>query len=67
MPPLIPNTEFLHRCAQNGIEHHIKRAQLRWSGHIVRMSDDRIPVMLYVMLCHSANRMPLRSDVSRPH
>ena len=21
----------------------------------------------YVMLCHSANRMPLRSDVSRPH
>ena len=24
-------------------------------------------VMLYVMLCHSANRMPLRSDVSRPH
>ena len=29
---MIPNTEVLQRCAQTGIE-HIKRAQLRWSGH----------------------------------
>ena len=36
---MIPNTEVLQRCAQNVIEHHIKRAQLRWSGHLVRMSD----------------------------
>ena len=40
---MIPNTEVLHRCAQNGIEHHIKRAHLRWSEHLVRMADDRIP------------------------
>ena len=39
----IPNTEVLQRCAQTGIEQHIKRAQLRWSGHLVRMADDRIP------------------------
>ena len=26
-----------------------------------------VSVMLYVMLCHSANRMPLPSDASRPH
>ena len=40
---IIPNTEVLQRCAQTGIEQHIKRAQLRWSGHLVRMADDRIP------------------------
>ena len=40
---MIPNTEVLQRCAQTGTEQHIKRAQLRWSGHLVRMADDRIP------------------------
>ena len=44
---MIPNTEVLQRCAQNGIEHHIKRAQLRWSGHLVRMADDRIPKTVF--------------------
>ena len=33
---------YLQRCTQTGIEQHIKRAQLRWSGHLVRMADDRI-------------------------
>ena len=48
---MVPNTEVLQRCAQNGIEHNIKRAQLRWSGHRVRMSDDRIPkTVFYVEL-----------------
>ena len=41
------DTEVLQRCAQNGIEHHIKRAQLRWSGHLVRMADDRIPKAVF--------------------
>ena len=40
---MIPNTEVLQPCAQAGIEQHIKRAQLRWSEHLVRMADDRIP------------------------
>ena len=30
---MIPNTEVLQRCTQSGFEHHIKRVQLRWSGH----------------------------------
>ena len=38
---MIPNTEVLQRCAQTGIEHYIKCAQLRWSGHLVRMADRR--------------------------
>ena len=40
---MIPNTEVIQRCAQTGIEQHIKCAQLRWSRHLVRMADDRIP------------------------
>ena len=40
---IIRNTEVLQRCAQTGIEPHLKHAQLRWSGHLVRMADDRIP------------------------
>ena len=44
---MIPNTEVLQRCAQTGIEHHIKRAQVRWSGHLARMPDDRIPKAVF--------------------
>ena len=44
---MIPNTEVLQRCTQNVIEHHIKRAQLRWSGHLVSMADDRIPKTVF--------------------
>ena len=40
---MIQNTEVLQCCAQTGIDQHIKRAQLRWSGHLVRMANDRIP------------------------
>ena len=40
---MILNTEVLQRCAQTGIEQHIKRAKLRWSGHLVKMADDPIP------------------------
>ena len=29
---MIPNTEAIECCAQDGIEHHIKREQLRWSA-----------------------------------
>ena len=32
---MTPNTEVLQCCPQNGIEHYIKREQLRWSGHLV--------------------------------
>ena len=44
---MISNTEVLQRCAQNGIEHHIKRAQPRWSGYLVKMADDGIPKAVF--------------------
>jgi len=39
----IPNTEVLQRCEISGIEEFIIKAQLRWVGHVRRMSDSRIP------------------------
>ena len=44
---MVPNTGVLEQCGTCGIEFHIKRAQLRWSGHLVRMNDDRIPKALF--------------------
>jgi hypothetical protein len=42
----VPNTEVLARCHIGGMESLIMRAQLRWTGHVVRMADDRIPKMV---------------------
>ena len=44
---MIPNTEVPQRCAQNGIEHHIKRGQLLWFGQLVGMTDDQIIKALF--------------------
>ena len=44
---MAPNTEVLEQCGTWGIEFHIKRAQLRWSGHVIRMTDDRIHKALF--------------------
>ncbi len=38
-----PNTDVLDRCQLSGIGAHIMRAQLRWTGHVIRMEDTRIP------------------------
>lgn len=39
----VPNTEILRRVKLPGIEALIMKHQLRWSGHIVRMDDSRLP------------------------
>ena len=40
---MVPNTDVLDRCQISGIEALIMRAQLRWTGHVIRMEDTRIP------------------------
>lgn len=38
----ILNTEILRRCNITSVESIIRTSQLRWSGHVARMGDDRI-------------------------
>ena len=44
----IPNTEILERSNCVSIQAMLMRQQLRWTGHICRMEDNRLPkLMLY--------------------
>ena len=40
---LIPDTEVLKCAGQQSIRALLKKAQLRWAGHVVRISDERLP------------------------
>jgi hypothetical protein len=44
---LIPNTEVLELCKISGIEAFLMAAQFRWSGHVIRMDDHRIPKRIF--------------------
>jgi len=43
---MIPDTEVLRRTGLPGIDTMLTKAQLRWSGHIVRMGEERLPKRL---------------------
>lgn len=43
----IPDTEVLEKTNIPSIEMLIFKARLRWTGHLVRMEDDRIPKQLF--------------------
>ena len=42
----VTNYEVLHRCKIGSIQSMFESAVLRWTGHVVRMDDDRIPKKL---------------------
>ena len=42
----IPNTEVLERAGQQSVQTLLLKSQARWAGHVVRMSDDRLPKQL---------------------
>ena len=47
----IPDTEVLKRAGMQSIYIFLKLAQLRWTGHVTRMPDERLPKkILYVEL-----------------
>ena len=39
----LSNNEILERSNMTGVKAMIMAAQLRWSGHIIRMKDCRLP------------------------
>ena len=41
------NQEILRRAEVTGIEAMLNQAQLRWSGHVTRMDDSRLPKQLF--------------------
>ena len=44
----IPNTEVLQICGVTGIEAFLMSAHFRWTGHVTRMDDTRLPkIALY--------------------
>ena len=44
----VTNYEVLHRCNISSLQSMIDSARLRWTGHVVRMSNDRIPKKLLI-------------------
>ena len=43
----VPDTEVLHRADMTSIHTLISKNQLRWSGHVVRMDDNRLPKRVF--------------------
>ena len=39
----VPDTEVLDRASLSSVEAMVMRQQLRWSGHVVRLEDSRLP------------------------
>ena len=42
-----PDTEVLHRADMTSIHTLISKNQLHWSGHVVRMDDNRLPKRIF--------------------
>ena len=43
----VPNQEILRSAELTGIEAMLNQTQLRWSGHVARMDDSRLPKQLF--------------------
>ena len=51
-----PNQEILRKAEMTGIEAMLNLAQLRWSGHVSRMDNSRLPKQLFYAELSAARR-----------
>ena len=42
----MPDTEILEQTGLPSIFTMLRKSQLRWSGHVIKMSDERLPKRL---------------------
>ena len=43
----IPDTEVLKKAGMQSMHTVLKLAQLRWTGHVIRMPDERLPKKVF--------------------
>ena len=63
---MIPNTEVLKRAQTTSVEAFLIKAQLRWTGRVLRTEDERLPKdLLYGELKEAHVPSEDRESVSR--
>ena len=55
---MTPDTVVFNRADCLSIDAMIINSQMRWSGHIVRMEDDRLPKQLFYGELKNGKRLP---------
>ena len=52
----VTNQEVLHHASMPGVEVLIMKAQLRWTGHVMRMEDSHLPKQICSELARGTRR-----------
>ena len=64
----IPDTEVLKKAKMQSVHTLLKLAQLRWTGHVTRMPDERLPKKVLMKNCkkESAHKVAKRNATRTP-
>ena len=52
----IPNTEVLTKATMQTVNTLLKLAQLRWTGHVTKMPDERLPKKIFIRVLQMGKR-----------
>lgn len=53
---MIPDTEILNRTSTISVEAQILKHRLRWTGHVMRMKDGRLPKLAFLSVLREGKR-----------